>query len=82
MDFLGFSRQNRDLSMGYEELPAKEKSRAPFSGAGATGREAVEAMRKGRIVHEGELNSPSDFLQAIVIRAVAFRPSGSKKQWP
>ena len=39
---------------------------------------AVEAMRKRRIVHGGQLNLFSDFLQEIAISAIPFRLPQSK----
>ena len=74
MDFLGFSRSNRDFSIGYADFCEKNFSWA-FSLAlrGADTEEpAVEAMRKRRKVHGAKLNLISDFLQSIVVRAVAF----------
>jgi hypothetical protein len=56
LDFLGFSRPNRDFSMGYAAFTRKDISRAfslALRGAG-TGAE-VEAMRKRRVVHGASL---------------------------
>ena len=67
LDFLGFSRPNRDLSMGCvgfsrkifrEAFPGVE--RAPPAERG------VEAMRSAKIGHEMERNSISAFPQSIV----------------
>jgi hypothetical protein len=58
LDFLGFSRPNRDFSMGYAAKARKIFSRALsfVPGWETPGRErAVEAMRKGRIAHEASL---------------------------
>jgi hypothetical protein len=77
LDFLGFSRQNRYFSMGYEA-----KSAAKFI---ARFFRDVEKRRSGspRSWHMeaqdcswGKLNLVSDFLQEIVIRAVPSRPPG------
>jgi hypothetical protein len=56
LDFLGFSRPNRDFSMGYADFSAKNFS-PPFSaGAEAPEREPHGlGMRKGRIVHGSSL---------------------------
>jgi hypothetical protein len=51
LDFLGFSRQNRDLSMSYEEITTEEFS-SRFSRDGKTRRNGrvIKEMRKRRIV--------------------------------
>src|ERR1700683_4493801 len=56
LDFLGFSRSNRDFSIDYGPLSG-EKSIARFSrGVRGVERErAVDAMRKRRIVHGASL---------------------------
>jgi hypothetical protein len=52
LDFLGFSRQNRDFSMGYKGFSAYDFSMA-FA---APEREPKGlGMRRGRIVHEASL---------------------------
>jgi hypothetical protein len=62
LDFLGFSRSNLDISMGYGGFLPEGFFSALFPGGfAAPGREpTVEAMRKGSIVHAGELNLVSD----------------------
>jgi hypothetical protein len=50
LDFLGFSRPNRDFSMSYTDKSAKY-FRTPFPASGA--REPLaETLRMGRIVHQ------------------------------
>ena len=73
LDFLGFSRPNRDFSMGYAGLFVEKFSHGPSPALReAPGREpAVEAMRKTRNCSWGELNLASDFLQGIVVPAVS-----------
>jgi hypothetical protein len=56
LDFLGFSRPNRDFSMGYADFSRKNISRAFSVAIAAPEREpAVEAMRKRRIIHGASL---------------------------
>jgi hypothetical protein len=56
LDFLGFSRQNLDLSMGYAGKASKSFSRRFFHGAGRRKRDpTVEGARKGRIAHRASL---------------------------
>src|SRR3984957_14162478 len=74
LDFLGFSRPNRDLSMGYTRF-----SEDFFSSRFCRRERAVETAaprfgtRKGWIVHGGKLSVISDFLQEIAVRALSFR---------
>ena len=57
LDFLGFSRQNRDLSMGYETFSAKNFSRPLPRRRERRGREhPVEGIRKRRIIHGASLS--------------------------
>ena len=52
MDFLGFSRPNRDLSMGYADKASKNFSQRFCRGVRGAGTEhALEAIRERRIVH-------------------------------
>jgi hypothetical protein len=57
LDFLGFSRPNRDLSMGYADFSRRNFSRAlpPLRETRRDGRRRSWAMRKRRIVHEASL---------------------------
>jgi hypothetical protein len=57
LDFLGFSRQNRDFSMGYAGFCGEKISRAFFRRLrGAAGQElTAEAIRKRRLVHGASL---------------------------
>ena len=56
LDFLGFSRPNQDVSMGYAGFSGKSCSPSVSAGPEARKREpAVQAMRKGRIVHGATL---------------------------
>jgi hypothetical protein len=63
LDFLGFSRQNRDFSMGYADFSPNQFSRAlPWRekpGAGALGL----AHAEGGIGHRIKLSLTSDFPQ-------------------
>jgi hypothetical protein len=64
LDFLGFSRPNRDLSMGYKEFPLTSFSRALVAYVGASHRAvAVEAMQEMQDRSSNEPNTISDFLQ-------------------
>jgi hypothetical protein len=56
LDFLGFSRPNRDISMGYAGF-SREKIFAPFCpwAGPERGDAAVEIMRMRRIIHDGSL---------------------------
>jgi len=81
LDFLGFSRSNRDLSMGYAGFSRKNISRAlcrggRSAGTGACGPGHAEAQD----CSWGKLSLVSDFLQEIVVRAVPFRPPQSKSR--
>ena len=74
LDFLGFSRPNRDFSMGYAERTSESFSCSLFRPEQTA--LTVSGMRKRRIVHGGKLNSISDFLQEIVVPSslsAAFR---------
>jgi hypothetical protein len=66
--FLGFSRLNRDFSMGYTVSSGKNFSSRFVRGVGGAGRPAsLLAWGKGRIIHEAKLTLISDFLQSIVV---------------
>jgi hypothetical protein len=69
LDFLGFSRPNLDLSIGYVDFSRKKISRALFrrrnAGKGACGLGMPEAQE----CSWAELKLTSDFLQEIVVRA-------------
>jgi hypothetical protein len=66
LDFLGFSRQKQDLSMGYADFSVRKISHAlpqrekPENGRARSGDAA------GGIGHEDKLNPTSDFPQEIV----------------
>ena len=82
LDFLGFpwilSSESR-LINGLRGFYPEEYLSRPFLALRAPERApVVEAMGKRKIVHGGELNPASDFLQEIVVRAVPFRPPQSK----
>jgi hypothetical protein len=66
LDFLGFSRQNRDFSMGYADL-GRKIFLASFS-ARDEWNVRVEAMRKGGICSCGKTSLISDFRQSIAVR--------------
>jgi hypothetical protein len=55
LDFLGFSRPNRDLSMGYAGFYAENCSRTLSWRERPKRAHAVEAIRKGGIVHGASL---------------------------
>ena len=56
LDFLGFSRPNRDLSMSYMDFSREKNSRALFRGSSAgTGPRAPWAFRRRRIAHPSSL---------------------------
>ena len=56
LDFLGFSRQNLDLSMGYRAFSGKNFSRALLPGVRSAGMgDRGLRMRKRRIVHRASL---------------------------
>jgi hypothetical protein len=65
LDFLGFSRPNLDLSMGYAGFSLKEISRALLPSAVAAPERAPAFLEfeKRRIVHGDKLTLTSDFLQ-------------------
>jgi hypothetical protein len=62
LDFLGFSPQNRDLSIGYAGFSAENFSYLLFWRETPERAPAVEAIRKGGIVHEASL------LQFLIVR--------------
>jgi len=79
LDFLGFSRPNRDFSMGYTDFCAKDFSSRFVCGVGSTRSAGVAfGMRKGRSTHRAKLTLISDFLQLNVVRPFLLRPSQSK----
>ena len=85
VDFLGFSRANRDFSMGYTDKTVKNFSSRFSRGVGKMDPKAqVFVLWKGGDSSSGKLTLASDFLQAIVapseiiVRAVRFRPPQSK----
>jgi hypothetical protein len=70
LDFLGFSRPNRDFSMGYADFSLKEISRAllPTTAASAGWARAFSAcVSAGLFIVE--VNPFSDFLQLIAVEA-------------
>ena len=72
LDFLGFSRPNRDFSMGYADFSRKFFSWA-FPGVergGGTGA-CDRGHAEERNCSWGEVNLASDFLQGIVVPAVS-----------
>jgi hypothetical protein len=81
LDFLGFSRPNRDLSMGYEDTSEKV-----FSCRSCRRERAVKTfsprfgVRKGRIVHGASLTLfliSCKILPALIALAVAARRASS-----
>ena len=81
LDFLGFSRPNRNLSMGYAAQSGETFFSRLLPGVReALGREpAVLACGRGGL-RMGELNRGSDFQQEIVVRAGRFGPPQSKSR--
>src|SRR3984957_15537608 len=80
LDFLGFSRPDRDLSMGYTRFSAKIfssrlSSRKSRRNGGPTIRHAEEMDCSW-----GDLSLISDFLQEIAARALGFGPPPSKSK--
>jgi hypothetical protein len=56
LDFLGFPRQNRNLSMSYAAFSQEKKSRALFRRSGAgTGRQGPWTFRRRRIAHPASI---------------------------
>jgi hypothetical protein len=56
LDFLGFSRPNRDFSMSYAGFSAKKISRAPFATRRRAGTEAgILTMQKRSVAHRASL---------------------------
>jgi prepilin-type N-terminal cleavage/methylation domain-containing protein len=55
LDFLGFSRPNRDFSMGYAGFSLTEISLALAIGCSAGEAAKVSGMRKCRIAHTASL---------------------------
>jgi hypothetical protein len=69
LDFLGFSRPNRDFSMGYAGFSQEDfASRSVRDVTGVTTAGLALGMRKGVVAHGLELTVVSDFLQVIVVR--------------
>ncbi|HSV00622.1 MAG TPA: hypothetical protein VLI91_10990, partial [Roseiarcus sp.] len=68
LDFLGFSRANRDFINGLRAIFAQKffASAVPGEAWREDRRGAVEAVRRGRIMHEIELSLNSAFPQSIV----------------
>jgi hypothetical protein len=70
LDFLGFSRPNRDLSKGYTRFSAEFFPRA-FVAAKAPLKRRPHDSAGGRAgLFMGKLNLISDFLQEIAARAL------------
>jgi hypothetical protein len=86
LDFLGFSRQNRDLSMGYDGFSLNKISRRFRRRVSTTklGRGAPCGLgfAEGQDCSCGKLNSISDYLQSIVVRAVLSAVSASGRYDP
>jgi hypothetical protein len=82
LDFLGFSRPNRDLSMGYAGFSLENFFVGAFPvGVSKPGTEmAIEAIRKAQDCHGRELTLFSAFPEAIVADAVCSRPPQPKSK--
>jgi hypothetical protein len=78
LDFLGFSRPNREFSIGYTEFSAKKISRAlpRERSRGALGL----SVRKAGIGHGDKLRPTSDFPQGLVARRFAFCPQSKSRR--
>jgi hypothetical protein len=64
LDFLGFSRPNRDFSMGYADFSAKNFSSRFFRRHGSAGTGAPRGWHaEAQDCSWAKLNSISDFLQ-------------------
>jgi hypothetical protein len=80
LDFLGFSRPNRDLSMSYTGKTAEIFFARLFPGVKrAAGGAFGFSGGKRRITHEAKLTLDSDFLQSIVVRADPSSAASIKK---
>jgi hypothetical protein len=67
LDFLGFSRPNQALSMGYAGFSLENFS-SPFTlGVRSAGRDLESWEAKAQDCSWGKLSSISDFLQDIVV---------------
>jgi hypothetical protein len=68
LDFLGFSRPNRDFSMGYTGFSAKKISRALWTRRDGNRRDVRRRSwhAEARNCSWGEFRQVSDFLQDIV----------------
>jgi hypothetical protein len=75
LDFLGFSRPNRDFSMGYAGFSREEFSRAFFADreSGANGDATVEVMRIRRIIHAASLPRFLVFVNRLLSSTGQFR---------
>jgi hypothetical protein len=80
LDFLGFSRSNRDFSIGYTASSEKNFSSRFVRGVGGAGTVGLAlGMSKSRTIHEAKLALISDFLQHITVRvSVAHDTSGRR----
>ena len=76
LDFLGFSRPNRDFSMGYAGFSWEEFFGPPFPTAprGAATGAAVEAIRKRGIVHAASLPGLLIFCKQLLSEPSGLAP--------
>jgi hypothetical protein len=82
LDFLGFSRPNRDLSMSYKDF-SRETILAPFSAAEARERApGALGIQTAQDCSSRKLSFISDFLQLFAIRSASFsaRPCSDSRQ--
>jgi hypothetical protein len=78
LDFLGFSRPNRDFSMGYTDFSAKNFSSCFLCGVGDARSAGVAfGMRTNRTVHGAKLTLISDYLQSNVVARAVSQSSGA-----
>jgi hypothetical protein len=84
LDFLGFSRPKRDLSMGYTRFSLENFSRRFLALRSAKSGAGARHHGEGHDCSWGKLSSVSDFLQEIAVRAAPiqlFRSTTSTILW-
>jgi hypothetical protein len=81
LDFLGFSRPNLDLSMGYTSFSAEDFSTALLSSRKRPGNgNPTIGHAEGTDFSQSKLSSISDFLQEIAVGATSLRTASIQKQ--
>jgi hypothetical protein len=78
LDFLGFSRPDRDLSMSYEDFSREKNSRALFRDKATEKPPRPLGIQNAQDYSSPKLSFISDFTQSIVVQSASVSAAPSK----